>query len=441
MDKRIVIVGAGAVGGYTGAHMAKAGEDVTFIDFWPENVEAINRHGIRITHHQGPEPFNVKVRALHLTEAQQLAKEKPVDIAFICVKSYDTEWAARLIKQYLAPAGYVVSLQNCMNEATIAEVVGWGKTLGCIASNISVALHAPGQVHRGGLIGGSRHTVYRTGEVHGRITERAQELCRLVGHADSAKATDNLWGERWSKLVANSMANGVSACTGLSGAEITRNEAIRHFQARLGSEAIRVGQALGYKLEEIGHLDPEVIARAGEGDAAALRPAPPQRAARRRRPAPVDGPGHGQGPPYRNRVSQRLCRARRGAGRHPGAGQRTPGRDRQGGRARRPSAGPAPYQRVAAQLTPARFARTLIAPQRRGTKMPCRRLSKADPLDREPMMARLLLTLALLGTAGCVMTEPAPPPPPASTVVVVPNQPPQPQEPVQPGWGMKPSGR
>jgi ketopantoate reductase len=41
MGKRIVVVGAGAVGGYTGAHMAKAGEDVTFIDFWPENVAAI----------------------------------------------------------------------------------------------------------------------------------------------------------------------------------------------------------------------------------------------------------------------------------------------------------------------------------------------------------------------------------------------------------------
>jgi 2-dehydropantoate 2-reductase len=271
MGKRIVIVGAGAVGSYTGAHMAKAGENVTFIDFWPENVEAIRNEGIEITHHQGPEPFRVKVPALHLTEAQQLAKEAPVDIAFVCTKSYDTEWAARLIKQYLAPGGYVVSLQNCMNEATIAEVVGWGKTLGCIASNISVHLHAPGKVHRGGLIGGSRHTVYRTGEVHGRITERAQEVCRLVAHADSAKATDNLWGERWSKLVANSMANGVSACTGLSGAQITQNEAIRHFQARLGSEAIRIGQALGYRLEEIGHQDPEVIARAGEGDAAALK--------------------------------------------------------------------------------------------------------------------------------------------------------------------------
>src|SRR5262249_8479275 len=143
--------------------------------------------------------------------------------------------------------------------------------MGCIASNISVALHAPGQIHRGGLVGGSRHTVYRTGEVHGVVTERAQEVCRLVGHADSAKATDNLWGEPWAKLVDNSMANRASAGTGLSGARTTQNEPIRHFQARLGSEAIRIGQALGYKLEEIGHQDPEVIARAGEGDAASLR--------------------------------------------------------------------------------------------------------------------------------------------------------------------------
>jgi len=271
MGKKIVIVGAGAVGGYTGAHMAQAGEDVTFIDAWPENVEEIKKNGLRITHHQGPEPFAARPRALHLTEAQQLAKEAPVDIAFICTKSYDTQWAALLIRQYLAPGGYVVSLQNCMNEAAIAEIVGWGKVLGCIASNISVGLVEPGHVHRGGIRGIDRgHTVYRTGEVHGRVTERAQEVFGLVSHADSAKVTDNLWGERWSKLVTNSMANGVSACTGLPGAQMAQNEAVRRFQARLGSEAIRIGQALGYKLEEINHLPPELIARAGEGDRDAL---------------------------------------------------------------------------------------------------------------------------------------------------------------------------
>ena len=165
------------------------------------------------------------VRALHLTDAQQLAKEKPVDIAFVCMKSYDTAWATMLIRQYLAPGGYVVSLQNCMNEETIAGVVGWGKTLGCIASSITVDLPEPGHIHRGAGKGGAAHTVFRAGEVHGRITERAEEVCRLVGYADSAKVTDNLWGERWSKLVANVMGNGLSACTGLRGGEMIAERA------------------------------------------------------------------------------------------------------------------------------------------------------------------------------------------------------------------------
>src|SRR5580692_5174675 len=268
-NKKIAIVGAGAVGCYAGAHMVQAGEDVTYIDPWPENVEAIRNDGLRVTHIRDVEPFTVRPRALHLTEAQQLAKEAPNDIAFVCMKSYDTAWATALIKQYLAPGGYVVSLQNCMNEETIAGIVGWGKTLGSIASSITVELHAPGQVRRAAGKSGSRHTVFRVGEVHGRVTDRAKEVCRLVGYADSAMVTENLWGERWSKLVTNVMGNGLSACTGMIGRDMVRNDAIRSFSARLGSEAIRVGQALGYELEEIQHLDPEIIARAGEGDAKA----------------------------------------------------------------------------------------------------------------------------------------------------------------------------
>src|SRR6266576_3365442 len=134
-------------------------------------------------------------------------RAEPVDIAFVCMKSYDTAWATMLIRQYLAPDGYVVSLQNCMNEETIAGIVGWGKTLGCIASSITVNLPEPGHIHRG-------------------------------------------------------------ACTGLPGGEMLQSEPIRRFSTRLGSEAIRVGQAHGYQLKEILHLAPEKIARAGEGDEA-----------------------------------------------------------------------------------------------------------------------------------------------------------------------------
>jgi 2-dehydropantoate 2-reductase len=277
MGRKIAIVGAGAVGGYAGAHMVQAGEDVTLIDPWPEHVEAMRKHGLRVTHARDVAEFSVPVRAMHVTDVQQLARETPVDIAFICMKSYDTAWATSLIQQYLAPEGYVVSLQNCMNEETIACIVGWGRTLGCIASSITVNLPEPGHIHRGAGKGGAAHTVFRAGEVHGRITRRAEEICRLVGYADSARVTGNLWGERWSKLVANSMGNGLSACTGLTGGEMLQIEPIRRFALRLGSEAIRVGQACGYLLEEILHLSPEMIARAGEGDEAAMRACDEQR--------------------------------------------------------------------------------------------------------------------------------------------------------------------
>src|SRR2546429_4584033 len=115
MGNKIAIVGTGAVGGYAGAHMAQAGEDVTFIDPWPEHVEHMRKHGLRVSHAMNVPEFTVPVRALHITDAQQLAKEKPVDIAFVCMKSYDTAWAPMLIRQYLAPDGCVWWLPNSWN--------------------------------------------------------------------------------------------------------------------------------------------------------------------------------------------------------------------------------------------------------------------------------------------------------------------------------------
>src|SRR6516162_9892144 len=294
MSRKIAIVGAGAVGGYAGAHMVHAGEDVTFIDPWPAHVDHMRKHGLRVTHAKDVPEFRVPVRVLHVTDVQQIAKEKPFDIAFVCMKSYDTAWATMLIRQYLAPDGYVVSLQNCINEETIAAIVGWGKTLGCIASSITVNLPEPGLIHRGAAKHGAAHTVFRAGEVHGRVTPRAEEVCRLVAFADSAKVTTNLWGERWSKLVANAMQNGLSACTGLPGGEMLKNDSVRRFSTRLGSEAIRVGQSLGYELEEILHLEPETIARAGEGDEAAMQTADAQRFKDATRTAAGQRPSMGQ---------------------------------------------------------------------------------------------------------------------------------------------------
>ncbi len=270
MDKRIVVVGAGAIGGYTGGNLAHNGFDVTLIDPWPEHVEAIRKDGLALDGVTPDEFVLARPKMLHLTEVQHLAKERPIDIAFISVKSYDTEWAATMIRQYLAPTGYVVSLQNCINEERIAGIVGWGKTVGCIAARISVDLHEPGRIRRTVAKGGVLHTVFRVGEVHGRVTKRAEELAAMIAGIDSVKVTTNLWGERWSKLCLNGMRNGVSAATGLPGNAGDRDDRIRRFAIHLGGEAVRIGQALGYELEHIGNLDPDRLALAAEGDRAAL---------------------------------------------------------------------------------------------------------------------------------------------------------------------------
>ncbi|TMJ45842.1 MAG: hypothetical protein E6G84_15360 [Alphaproteobacteria bacterium] len=80
------------------------------------------------------------------------------------------------------------------------------------------------------------------------------------------------------------MGNGVSASTGLITRDILLDDGLRQFTARLGSEAIRVGQALGYRLEEIHHLDPEIIARAGEGHLEAKAEYDARRLAEARKP-------------------------------------------------------------------------------------------------------------------------------------------------------------
>jgi 2-dehydropantoate 2-reductase len=276
MRPRIVFVGAGAVGGYLGGHFARLGHDITLIDAWPAHVEAIRAHGLRLRGLEESQNVTVQVPALHISDVPQLARTGPVDIAFISVKSYDTLWATQMIAPYLAPGGFCVSLQNCINEPAIASIIGWGRTLGVIAGTYSGELVAPGEVERTVPLGGTQRVVYAVGEPHGRVTARVEMIRDMIAAVDSVHATTNLWGERWSKLCVNVMRNGVSAASGLSGNECDRDERIRRFSLRLGGEAVRIGQALGYALEPIQKIAPDVLAAAEGGDRAALEQAEAQ---------------------------------------------------------------------------------------------------------------------------------------------------------------------
>src|SRR5438270_11448957 len=92
MDKRIVVVGAGAIGGYTGGNLAHNGFDVTLVHPWPEHVETIRRDALSLARITPEESVVARPKTLHPTELQRPAKERPIHIALISVKSYDTEW-------------------------------------------------------------------------------------------------------------------------------------------------------------------------------------------------------------------------------------------------------------------------------------------------------------------------------------------------------------
>jgi len=267
MDKHVAFVGAGAMGCYVGGRMADAGINVTVIDPWGEHIDMIKRQGLVLGGTQGS--ATVRVNALHVHEVQGLVR-RPVDVAFIAVKSYDTEWATLLIKQYLSPGGFAVSLQNGINEERIAHHLGWGRTLGCIASTIGVSLAEPGHVIRNYQPGGSAYTIFRVGEVHGRITPRANDIAAMLRTVDSAEVTTNLWGERWAKVIANSMHNGLAAVTGLTHIGIYGQREPRRVAIRLGGEAARVGRAIGYNVESVRDIPLGVLESASLGDDAAL---------------------------------------------------------------------------------------------------------------------------------------------------------------------------
>ena len=135
MSRKILFVGAGAIGSYLGAFLSRAGHDVTLIDPWAEQVETIRAKGITVT---GPhDPFEARPTAVHLHESQRVPRD--FDIAFVAMKVYDTAWATQLAVRHLKPEGYVVASENCWPDPIVASVVGAERAVG----------HSPGGRGRG----------------------------------------------------------------------------------------------------------------------------------------------------------------------------------------------------------------------------------------------------------------------------------------------------
>ena len=198
---RIAVVGAGGVGGYFGAKLARAGESVVMLARGA-HLDAIRRDGIRVRSALEGDVV-AKVDAVESFEGQP-----PVDIALFCVKSFDTRSAAEALRPVVGPSTGVVSLQNGVdNEETLDEVLGPGVALGG-AAYVFAAIEAPGVIaHKfaGRIV---------FGEMDGRQTGRAVRLRDALARASvPVELSTDIRRVLWEKYLLISAQAGMTALT------------------------------------------------------------------------------------------------------------------------------------------------------------------------------------------------------------------------------------
>jgi 2-dehydropantoate 2-reductase len=253
---KLLIWGAGAIGGTIGAHLARAGHDITFVDQAEEHVAAINAAGLRI---EGPLAQFISRVPSFTPDALNGEFERVV----LAVKAQDTEAATRALARHLSPDGYVVSAQNGLNELVIKSIVGDARTVGCFV-NFGADYLEPGVITYSG-----RGAVV-LGEIDGRVTARVGELHRaFLDFDDKAVVTTNIWGYLWGKLAYGAQLF-ATALTNDSIADALADPHYRRVYVEIAREVMRVAQARRITPEGFNGFDPSAFAPAAD-DAVAER--------------------------------------------------------------------------------------------------------------------------------------------------------------------------
>jgi 2-dehydropantoate 2-reductase len=172
---RLAILGSGAVGGYYGARLARAGHDVTFIARGP-HLHAIRDRGLQIRSPMLGD-FTIKAPA-----EEDTAKVGVVDVVLYAVKAYDNPTALPFVKPMIGPSSTVLTLQNGVDSVSeLAAVVGEQAVVGG-ATYIATTLSEPGVIEQTGT-----HRRVVSGEVFGvlpRVSERVNRLHEALAGAD-----------------------------------------------------------------------------------------------------------------------------------------------------------------------------------------------------------------------------------------------------------------
>jgi 2-dehydropantoate 2-reductase len=242
------VVGGGAIGGITAAELTRKGDNVIVVDADREHVAMMNK-GLEVT---GLDEFTVPVKAMLPGEFSGTAYAKWADIVLLAVKGLHTENAVQSVIVSVSDAAPVVSLQNGINEDTIAKIVGEARTIGC-AIIWGGTNKGPGQLIKtapGGFVIGQ----WPTGK-----SKIVEATAVLLSKAFPTEISDNIIGERWTKLCGTAALTGVGTTLGLTYGETIANEGALKVALTVSNEVYDVGTAAGVKLAPVNGVSPSLI--------------------------------------------------------------------------------------------------------------------------------------------------------------------------------------
>jgi len=238
---RVAVLGAGAVGCYYGGMLARAGVPVTLVGR-AAHVEAIRRDGLAIE-------WDGRRETIRVAASTDVAAARAADVVLVCVKSPDTDAAARSLRPHLAADAVVVSLQNGVDNAERLRAV-LSQTVFAAVVYVGAYMNGPGIVRHTGrgdlVLGASRADAARPG-----VAQRLAEVAALFEAAGIAcPLSDDIDAALWTKLVINCAFNAVSALGRARYGRMAREPGIRALMEGTVRESVAVARASGVALDE-----------------------------------------------------------------------------------------------------------------------------------------------------------------------------------------------
>ena len=236
---RTAIYGAGSLGTILGAFITKNGGQVDLINRNREHVEALQQSGAKVI---GTMNFIQKVTAYTPNEMNGL-----YDVIFLMTKQQHNVEVVTFLKDFLAPNGVIVTLQNGIPELQIAEIVGENRVLGCTVA-WGATLKEPGVCE---LTSAPDSLTFSLGSLtpgEHPLLPKVKQLLQMMGPVE---LDANFIGTRWSKLLINSAFSGMSAVLGCTFGEAAKNRSSRKIVQALIKESIDVCAAGGIKIEPV----------------------------------------------------------------------------------------------------------------------------------------------------------------------------------------------